>query len=70
MRYLVSFILGLSFLPAAHAFDRQKLLSSFFSTVMVRGYKADGGLAYGSGVVVAKNQVLTNCHVFRETNKP
>lgn len=70
MRYLVSLILSLAFLPAAHAFDRQSLLSSFFSTVMVRGYKADGGLAYGSGVVVAKNQVLTNCHVFRETDKP
>lgn len=70
MRYLVTFILSLTFLPAAHAFDRQSLLSSFFSTVMVRGYKADGGLAYGSGVVVAKDQVLTNCHIFRETNKP
>lgn len=70
MRYLILLITSLSFLPSAHAFDRQKLLSSFFSTVMVRGYKADGGLAYGSGVLVAKDQVLTNCHVFRETKKP
>lgn len=36
---------------------------------MVRGYKTDGGLAYGSGVVVGENKVLTNCHTFRETDQ-
>lgn len=73
MRYLISPILFLSLLPgllpAAHAYDRQKLLSSFFSTVLVRGYKSDGSLAYGTGVVVADNKTLTNCHVLRETNQ-
>lgn len=73
MRYLLTFIVFLSLLssllPAAHAYDRQKLLSSFFSTVLVRGYKDDGSLAYGSGVVVADNQTLTNCHVLRETKQ-
>ena len=73
MRYLLSSVLFLSLLsgllPAAHAYDRQKLLSSFFSTVLVRGYKDDGGLAYGTGVVVADNKTLTNCHVLRQTKQ-
>lgn len=54
----------------AHALDRQKILEPFFSTVMVRAYHADGGLGYGSGVVIASNKVLTNCHVLRESGKP
>lgn len=70
MRYIITLMLSMSFLPSAHAFDRQKLLSSFFSTVMVRGYKSDGGLAYGSGVIIGKDQVLTNCHILRDTKKP
>lgn len=70
MRFLILSIVSLSLVPTAQAYDRQKLLSSFFSTVMVRGYKADGGMAYGSGVVVEKDKVLTNCHIFRETRKP
>jgi hypothetical protein len=73
MRQFLSSIVFLSLLagllPAAHAYDRQKLLSSFFSTVLVRGYKDDGSLAYGSGVVVADNKTLTNCHVLRETKQ-
>jgi serine protease Do len=73
VRHLLTFLLFLSLLsgllPAAHAYDRQKLLSSFFSTVLVRGYKDDGSLAYGSGVVVAENKTLTNCHVLRETKQ-
>lgn len=73
MRYLLPLILLLNLLPgllpAAHAYDRQKLMSSFLSTVLVRGYKPDGNLAYGSGVVVADNKILTNCHVLRETGQ-
>lgn len=73
MRHLLSLIVFLSLLsgllPAAHAYDRQKLLSSFFSTVLVRGYKDDGSLAYGSGVVVADNKILTNCHTLRQTKQ-
>ena len=73
MRPLLTSLLFLSLLsgllPAAHAYDKQKLLSSFFSTVLVRGYKDDGSLAYGSGVVVAENKTLTNCHVLRQTDQ-
>lgn len=54
----------------AHALDRQKILEPFFSTVLVRAYRADGGMSYGSGVVIASNKVLTNCHVLRESGKP
>ena len=73
MRTLPSLIVSLTLLcgllPSAHAYDRQKLLSSFFSTMLVRGYKMDGNMAYGSGVVVAENKILTNCHVLRETKE-
>lgn len=55
--------------PAAHAFDQQSLMRVFFSVVLVRGYTEDGGLAYGSGVVVGENKVVTNCHVLRRTGQ-
>ncbi len=67
---LTSITLSLSLMPSAQAYDKTKLMQSFFSTVMVRGYKDDGGLAYGSGVVVGKDQVLTNCHILRAVRKP
>jgi serine protease Do len=70
MRYLFLFLALLSSAPAVYAFDKQKMLESFFSTVMVRGYKADGSLAFGSGVVVGDNKVLTNCHTLRQTKQP
>ncbi len=52
------------------AFDNAKMFDAFFSVVMVRGYNATGGLAYGSGVVVGDNKVITNCHVLRATKQP
>ncbi|PKO52946.1 MAG: serine protease [Betaproteobacteria bacterium HGW-Betaproteobacteria-2] len=69
MRYFLVLLATCSLVPSAYAYDRTKLLESFFSSVMVRGYKFDGGLAYGSGVVVGENKVLTNCHTFRDTEK-
>lgn len=54
---------------SASAFDQQNLLKVFFSVVLVRGYDNDGGLAYGTGVVVAENKVATNCHVLRKTGQ-
>jgi len=69
MRYFLVLLATCSLVPSVYAYDRTKLLESFFSSVMVRGYKADGGLAYGSGVVVGDNKVLTNCHTFRETEQ-
>lgn len=54
----------------AQAYDRAKLMKSFFSIVMIKGYTTDGSMAYGSGVVVGKNKVVTNCHIFRKTPEP
>jgi serine protease Do len=51
------------------AFDQQNLMKVFFSVVLVRGYDQNGGLAYGSGVVIGENKVVTNCHVLRSTSK-
>ncbi len=54
----------------AFAYDKQALIESYFSTVMVRGFNDAGGLAYGSGVVVDTDKVITNCHVLRTTKQP
>ncbi len=75
MRKLFALLFSISFFPAVHAqdpdsYDKEKLLDSFFSIVMIRGYNENGGLSYGSGIVVAKDKVLTNCHIFRQTKQP
>lgn len=70
MRSLLLIILcALSAIKPALALDQQALMKVFFSVVLVRGYDANGGLAYGSGVVIGENQVATNCHVLRKTSK-
>lgn len=66
----VAILLLILLTPSAQAFDREKLLGSFFSIVMIRGHNPDGSLAYGSGVVVEPHKVLTNCHIFRQTKEP
>lgn len=68
---LIGFILLSLGLPnVAMAFDRALLFDAFNSIVMVRGYNPDGSMAYGSGVVITKTTVLTNCHIFRNTKQP
>ncbi|MCX7627533.1 MAG: trypsin-like peptidase domain-containing protein [Methylophilaceae bacterium] len=62
---LLALCLLLGGVRPALAIDQQVLLKVFFSVVLVRGYDHNGGLAYGSGVVVGENQVVTNCHVLR-----
>ena len=57
-------------LHAATPAEEEKLMASYNAIVMVRGYNPDGGMAYGSGVVVARDKVLTNCHIFRQTKLP
>ena len=44
----------------AFAIDKAALLKAFGSIVMVRGYTESGSLAYGSGVIVGKGEVITN----------
>ena len=69
MLKLVIIILSLSASISTHAFDRENLMKAWSSSVVIRGY-TDDGLAYGSGVVVAKDKVVTNCHVLRKTKSP
>lgn len=70
MRYLLLLIVSLGYLPSTYALDQEKLLDSFFSVVMIRGYNPDGGMSYGSGVIVAQNKILTDCHIFRQSKQP
>lgn len=65
---LLSVLISLT--TQAFAFDRQALMQAYFGVVMIQGYNQEGGLTYGSGVVVAKDEVITNCHVLRTTNRP
>ncbi len=70
MRTLLIAAVLLSATQPVLAMDKVALMQSYFSVVMIRGYNADGGLAYGSGVVIAKDKVVTNCHVLRSTKQP
>ena len=60
----------ISFTPNAFAMDAEKIMHAKHGVVMVRGYNQVGGLAYGSGVVVAKDKIISNCHVLRTTKAP
>lgn len=70
MRGFILLAALMSFIQPALALNQEKLLHAMQSVVMVRGYNASGGLSYGSGVVVADNKVMTNCHIFRSTKQP
>ena len=70
MRILIVTAALLAAIQPAFAFDKAKLYEAYTSIVLIRGHNATGGLAYGSGVVVGKDKVLTNCHVFRSTKQP
>jgi serine protease Do len=65
--FLVCLILNSSM---AFAYNQQALMQAYFGVVMIRGYNENGGMAYGSGVIVADNTVVTNCHVLRATKQP
>lgn len=70
MRAILIFAALLSASLPTYAYDKQALIDAFFSVVMIRGYNESGGVAYGSGVVVGQDKVITNCHVFRATKQP
>lgn len=69
MRLLILALMTLAN-STAYAYNQQALMDAYFSVVMIRGYNENGGMAYGSGVVVAENTVVTNCHVMRATKQP
>jgi len=62
--------LQFSFTSSAFAIDTEKIMVAKHAVVLVRGYNQSGGLAYGSGVVVAQDKVISNCHVLRTTKSP
>ncbi len=70
MRSIILFFSLIAFTSSIFAYDQAKLIQSYFSVVMIRGHNESGGLAYGSGVVVDKDTVITNCHVLRTTKQP
>ncbi len=70
MRFFMLITAMLVAAPSAFSFETAKMMKALWGVVMVRGYNATGGLAYGSGVVVGDNKVLTNCHVLRTTKQP
>ena len=70
MKKIIYFIIVSFFYHSAFAYDRAKLMDAWVANVMIRGYADDGSLAYGSGVIIGDNEVVTNCHVLRKTKKP
>ncbi len=67
MRRLTLFVLSFCLMSQAYAFDQQTLVKVFFNIVQVHTNNIDGnGEGLGSGVVVADNLVLTNCHVLNK----
>lgn len=58
-------VVALLALPAAAEVDHTLSLS----VVQVRAYPGEGKLLFGSGVVVAPDRVVTNCHVTRSALK-
>lgn len=69
MRRILLLLLSLFLASTTHAaYDKQAIAHAISHVVHVHSYHKDGGVEYGSGVVVGKNQVLTNCHVLRDVN--
>lgn len=55
--------------PAQAEIDRAVLVSLASSVLKIEVLRAQGGFALGSGVVVAPDTVVTNCHVTRDALK-
>ncbi len=70
MRRIILLTLAMSSIQPAFALNQETIIDAIQSVVMIRGYNQTGGLAYGSGVVVAKDKVITNCHIFKTTKRP
>lgn len=67
-RLLLAWLLALPGLPAA-ALEGAALVQVGQSIVKVEVLRAQGGYALGSGVVVAEDKVVTNCHVTRDAGQ-
>jgi serine protease Do len=56
-------------LTATAALEREALVSLGASMVRIEAPRDSGGLAFGSGVAVGRDTVVTNCHVTRDARR-
>ena len=72
-KVLIYIILSLPLAASADVLEEPKLSSEFYAKLSVSVVKilapAGGKLYAGSGVVVGKEEVLTNCHVVRRSQR-
>ncbi|MDA9718931.1 trypsin-like peptidase domain-containing protein [Betaproteobacteria bacterium] len=72
-KVLVQILLSLPLTASADVLEEPKLSSEFYAKLSVSVVKilapAGGKLYAGSGVVVGKEEVLTNCHVVRRSQR-
>ena len=63
---LVVAVGALTALPARAELDRATLFTLSASVLKIEARRAQGGYSLGSGVVVANDTIVTNCHVTRD----
>lgn len=68
IRSLMLGLIGLSSLVTfpAFALDQIGFMHTLFSVMQVKSFTLAGGQGLGSGVLLSKNEVITNCHVLRD----
>ena len=70
MKLLTVFALCcLAAVPGRAEFDRATLLDLSASVLKIEALRVQGGFSLGSGVVVAPERIVTNCHVTRDAVK-
>ena len=65
-RLLVLVLSALSATPRCAELDRAQLMGLSASVLKIEATRFQGGFSLGSGVVVAPERVVTNCHVTRD----
>ncbi len=68
-RLLVALLGVLALLPARAEVDRAVLLGLSASILKIEALRVQGGYSLGTGVVVAPETLITNCHVTRDALK-
>jgi hypothetical protein len=70
MKHLMVLVLWfLAATPARADMDRAALIGLSASVLKIEALRVQGGFSLGSGVVVAPEKILTNCHVTRDAVK-
>lgn len=59
----------LAAMPARAEMDRSALIAMSASVLKIEALRVQGGTSIGSGVVVAPERIVTNCHVTRDALK-